>query len=406
MPIEELLARPDIPPDARELIRRELADRSRVETKLREASVLMAAVVEGTTDLVFVKDRLGCYLLANAALLSLLGRDRAHVLGHDDRELFPDPVAAALQRGDQQVMGSGRPADLEEVLPDAGGHDRTFLTARVPYREDGIRVAGVIGIARDLTEPTRERRQAERASKLDSLRALAAGVCRSLEEVLPDIVGSGSEALNALPADHTARRPLERIEGGCRRLRRLTEALLTYAGGAQPLLQPIDLCALVREHLSLAEMTVPDGVRLSADLGSCPAWIEADVAQVQQAFMNLVLNAARAAGPASGRVTITIDLETLDGDEESFGRFTGSSPTAGRYVVLGVRDDGPGLSEDALSRVFDPFYSTQDDGRGLGLPFVLGVVRSHRGGIRVESRPGAGTELALAFPAAEGTARG
>ncbi len=406
MPIEDLLARPDIPPDAQELIRQDLAARSFVETKLRETNALMAAVVEGTPDLVFVKDRLGCYLLANAALLALLGRSRARVLGHDDRELFPGEVAAALQRGDQQVMGSGRPVVLEEVLPAKDGHPRTFLTARVPHCEDGDRVVGVIGIARDVTELARQRRQAERALKLDSLRALAGGVCRDLEDLLPEIVEPGSQALNALPADHTARRPLERIETACRKLRALTGALLTYSGGARLLFQPIDLPALVREHLSLAEMAVPDGVSLSADLGPDPAWIEADVAQVQQAFMNLVLNGAHATSPGSGRVTVTIGLETFTGDEEPFGRFTGSSPAPGRYVVLGVRNNGPGMSEDALSRVFDPFYSTQADGRGLGLPFVLGVVRSHRGGIRVESQPGAGTEFRLAFPAVEGTARG
>jgi two-component system, cell cycle sensor histidine kinase and response regulator CckA len=402
MPIDDILTRSDIPEDARELIRRELAARSCLETKQREGIALMAAVVDNATDLVFVKDRLGCYLLANPATLSLLGRARADVIGHDDRELFPAEVASRTLRDDGEVMRSGHPLLIEEELPSASGGSRTLLTAKVPYRDAQGRVIGVVGISRDITERSRLELENQRLLRLDGLSALAAGVSRDLEDLLGDIDGPYSAALNALPSAHPARQPLERIEHAAKRLRLLAHRLQTYSGRARLVIQPFDLCALVREHLSLLEMTVPDPIRLSADLCSCPAWIEADMGQVQQALMNLVLNGADAIGQAPGRVAVSVGFETLVGDEEPYARFTGTGPTAGRYVVLGVRDDGLGMSEATLSRAFEPFYSTKPAGHGLGLSYVLGVARAHRGGIQVRSRPGAGSEFKLAFPAPEG----
>ncbi len=117
--------------------------------------------------------------------------------------------------------------------------------------------------------------------------------------------------------------------------------------------------------------------------------------------MNLVINGAEAIGERSGHVTISIGFETLPGGEKRYSRFTATELDAGRYVFLEVRDDGPGMDEETLSKVFDPFFTTKFVGRGLGLSALLGIVRGHTGGIDVQSEPGKGTTFRLVFPATE-----
>jgi CheY-like chemotaxis protein len=116
--------------------------------------------------------------------------------------------------------------------------------------------------------------------------------------------------------------------------------------------------------------------------------------------MNLILNAAEAIGPRPGTVTIRTGFSDITPSDRHIWRHTGEPLPAGRYVVLEVSDNGCGMDAETLPRIFDPFFTTKFTGRGLGLAAVLGIVRGHHGGLRVESTPGAGTTFQLAFPAA------
>jgi CheY-like chemotaxis protein len=126
--------------------------------------------------------------------------------------------------------------------------------------------------------------------------------------------------------------------------------------------------------------------------------VDADVGQLQQVVMNLVLNAAEAVGERAGRVTLLTGDEELGDGEHAYWRFTGRPLPAGPYVRLEVRDDGAGMDARTLGRIFDPFFTTKFTGRGLGLAAVLGIVRGHGGGIDVATEPGRGTSIRVVLP--------
>jgi len=155
--------------------------------------------------------------------------------------------------------------------------------------------------------------------------------------------------------------------------------------------------ALVRENLPLLEVAVPKNVRLEARLETDLPPVDADVGQIQQVLMNLVINGAEAIGERGGTVTVATGMKAVAASDESLWRASGQPLAPGRYVLLEVRDDGPGMDAQTVDRIFEPFFTTKFTGRGLGLAAVLGVVRGHRGALSVESAPGQGTVFRILF---------
>jgi CheY-like chemotaxis protein len=187
----------------------------------------------------------------------------------------------------------------------------------------------------------------------------------------------------------------------------LTRQMLAYSGRGHFVVRPTDLNALVRENLPLFEVAVPKSVRLEARLDPDPPLVDADVGQIQQVLMNLVINGAEAIGERGGTVTVATGVREVAAADQSLWRASGQPLAPGRYVSLEVRDDGPGMDAETVDRIFEPFFTTKFTGRGLGLAAVLGVVRGHRGALSVESAPGHGTVFRLLFaPSAQPTFAG
>jgi len=263
-------------------------------------------------------------------------------------------------------------------------------------------------IITDITERKRaeeDRRHLEtqlrRAQKLESLGVLAGGVAHDFNNLLVGMLGHSDLALSKLPPENPARPNIEGVMQAAERAADLSRQMLAYSGHGHFIVQPTDLGALVWENVYLLKAGIAKGVQLRTRLCDTPAVIEADVGQMQQIIMNLVLNGAEAIGDGSGYVMISTGFEALSGEEARYSRFTATELTAGRYVFLEVRDNGPGMDEETVSKVFDPFFTTKFVGRGLGLSALLGIVRGHKGGIDVRSGLGKGTTFRLVFPETE-----
>ncbi|MBK6922681.1 MAG: response regulator [Deltaproteobacteria bacterium] len=341
---------------------------------------------------------------ANDALLQLLGRTRAEleagVLRWADAELGESAEADDRARAEIIERGSCTPYE-KELLHSSG--------ARVPVlvggaRLDRTRSSGVAFIV-DLSE--RRRRDRERddlqakllqVQKLESLGLLAGGIAHDFNNLLTAVLGGAATALLSVPPEHPARPDLDNVLEAARRAADLTRQLLAYSGKGHFQIKPIDLSEMVRGLVALLETTISKKVQLRLELlPSLPA-IEADSAQLQQILMNLVINGAEAIGDEAGTVLVTTGAQ--DVDEGYAGElFAAEQLPAGRYVFVEVHDTGIGMDDDTKARIFDPFFTTKFTGRGLGLAAVLGIVRSHRGAIRVYSSPGRGTTFKVFFPA-------
>jgi CheY-like chemotaxis protein len=173
--------------------------------------------------------------------------------------------------------------------------------------------------------------------------------------------------------------------------------MLAYAGKGQFLLERLDLSALILEMTALIQPSVPVKVALHFELEPNLPPIEADRVQVQQVFMNLVLNAVEAIGAESGQISIKTGLRAIDQPYLQRNPAT-AELSPGKYIYLEVSDTGCGMDPDTKARIFDPFFTTKFLGRGLGLAAVHGIVHAHKGAIAVSSAPGNGSCFTVLFP--------
>jgi signal transduction histidine kinase len=243
----------------------------------------------------------------------------------------------------------------------------------------------------------------QETQKLESLGILAGGIAHDFNNLLTAILGNASLLRTEFPSSEQALHSLEQIEAASARAADLCRQMLAYAGKGRFALQTLDLNEVVRDSQSLIRVTVPKKVALTIDLAADLPPVFADHWQLQQVLMNLVINAAEALGEGQGTLAIRTESRHLDGRALAATVFS-PQLIPGRYVVLSVSDTGVGMTAEVLSRIFDPFFSTKFTGRGLGLPAVVGIVRAHQGGLRVESMPGAGSTFELLLRAQNGRA--
>jgi signal transduction histidine kinase len=234
---------------------------------------------------------------------------------------------------------------------------------------------------------------------MESLGRLAGGIAHDFNNLLVVILGGAALASDSLPRGHAAQAILQSVVEAGERAAQLTRQILAYAGKANLFVERIDMGQLVCQTCERMRSTLPQTARLELQNGPDLPPIETDQAQLREVINDLVLNAAEALGGDPG--TVYVGTEVVQIEEESQGRNGFGPPEVGigQYVALEVRDTGCGMDEEAQKKMFDPFFSTKATGRGLGLASVQGFVRTNRGSIHVNSRPGGGTRIRVLLPA-------
>ncbi|MBN9117724.1 MAG: PAS domain S-box protein [Planctomycetes bacterium] len=320
------------------------------------------------------------------------------------RAVHPDDVETVLA-GRRRAIETGEPMryTFRGRVPTPDGRPRWFSTRGQVLRDGAGRVVRIVAVTSDVTERKRaeeERetlnRQLQDAQRWESLGVLAGGVAHDFNNILTVVLGSAGLARRGLLPGSPAVNYLDQIEQACRRAAEVCRQMLAYAGRAHGSGTRTDLPALVRESAPLLDIPAAHAtVRLDLDDPLPP--VRADPAQVRQVLVNLVTNAAEATGRAGEVVVRAHAAEVPEGTSDADLQL---APPPGRYVVLTVTDRGPGMSPEVRARMFDPFFTTKFAGRGLGLAAVLGIVRTHKGGIRVSTAPGLGTTVSVYWPAA------
>ncbi|MBN1342270.1 MAG: PAS domain S-box protein [Phycisphaerae bacterium] len=279
-------------------------------------------------------------------------------------------------------------------------------THRVLFDAQGPAVA-YQSVGEDITDRMRAEAEKERleaqvrhAQKLESLGVLAGGIAHDFNNLLVGILGNADLAMMDLPPTSPARASIEQVRVAARRAAELTTQMLAYSGKGAFVIIPVDLSKIIREMMGLLRSSISKKVtvqhRLSEDLPS----VQADVAQVRQVIMNLIINASEAIGDKEG--VITVSTGVMHADRRFLAEtHMGEDLPEGRYVYLEVSDTGTGMDAETKSKVFDPFFSTKFTGRGLGLAATLGVIRGHRAAIKVESELGRGTTFTVLLPSSD-----
>jgi signal transduction histidine kinase len=310
----------------------------------------------------------------------------------------------------QRTVATGVPiTDCEVDLVFEDGAIRNLYGNVVPLHDTGGAVRGAVAAFLDVTERKKaeqERqlmdRKLQETQKLESLGVLAGGIAHDFNNLLTGILGNGSLARMAAPPGSPLIPFVEQIEQSALRAADLCKQMLAYAGKGRFVVEPLDLSLVVQETVHLLQVSISKTAVLRLNLAEGLPPILADATQVRQIVMNLVINASEAIGKKSGFITLTTGLVRADRHYVAESALEPKVPE-GDYVFLEVSDTGCGMNPDTLSRVFDPFFSTKFTGRGLGLAAVHGIVRSHRGTIKIYSEPGKGSTFKVLLPSAPGT---
>lgn len=233
--------------------------------------------------------------------------------------------------------------------------------------------------------------------KRESLSVLAGGLAHDFNNLLAGIMGNADLLALKVPPGSEQSSNVGAILFGAQRAADLVSKMLAYAGERHGSTERVDLDVLISELLDLLRASAGRHCTVTYEGHTAP--IVADATQIRQVAMNLIINAAEAVEEGSGVVTITTGAEQLSAWQLADMKFGGEAKP-GDYAFLHVRDNGPGMDEDTLNRIFNPFFTTKASGHGLGLAAVQGIVRSHRGALRVDSSRGAGSRFCVWFPLA------
>jgi signal transduction histidine kinase/CheY-like chemotaxis protein len=380
-------------------------ERAAMDHDLRRELALYSATVEAAADGIFVTDEHGRVTRFNQRVIEMWNPP-AEVIASGSVEAWLAWVPTQCVRPDAVRVNyeAAVASDDEHRSVTHLTDGRVFERYSRPQRVDG-RIVGRVFSFRDVTARLRaeeERRTLERqmlhVQKLESLGVLAGGIAHDFNNLLVSVLGNAGLALAELEPASPARARLTDIEVAAQRAAELTRQMLAYAGRGRFVVQRLNLSEIVSELVTLLRTVVPRTAEIDARLADDLPDVEADASQLRQVVMNLVTNAADAMAGAAGRIEITTGRVFATRDYLAQACI-GADVAPGEFVFAQIADTGCGMDQKTLARIFDPFFTTKVTGRGLGLAAVLGIVRSHRGAIAVDSSPGVGTRFRLLLPA-------
>ena len=384
--------------NAIEQLQLEVAERRRAEQALSESENRFRHIANAAPVIIWTSDaddRLDFFNEHGERFFGLSLADLAEAgwdeLVHpEDRNLVRTLSARAIsKRAKFRVEYRARRAD---------GDYRDMLSWGSPrFLPDG-EFAGYIRVVFDITEVKRDQERALRAKNLENLRALSAGIAHDFNTMLGAIFGEVDLALSDMPPESPGRENVERIDSVAKRAAEIVRLLLAYVGerADSDHSELVDLGAVVQEIVPYLKAPVLKKVAIRTSLAPKLPSVRARLLQMRLVVLNLIINAIEAHGGEKGLVTVTAaPVELGRGSRDH----NWHELPDGRYVQLEVADTGRGIAEEAQERIYHPYFTTKLLGRGLGLAAVQGIVRSHRGAIRVRSAAGGGSTFEILLPA-------
>ena len=356
-------------------------------------------IVETASEGIWMVDAHGSTTFANPALLRLLGCAPGDLAGRPWTDFMADGGSAA--RLDEGASPAVAPHDICFRRPD--GSDLWAHVSASRIVDEAGQPAGMLAMVTDVSQRRHDeaRRtllegQLRQSQKMEAIGTLAGGIAHDFNNILAAILGNVALVQQDLQADHPAQPRLQQIAQAGARARSLVQQIVTFSR-QQPqtrVVQP--LRPLLEETVKLLRATLPARVSLLLHCTTEPLPVAADATQFQQVLLNLCTNAWHALPGDSGHIAVGLDSVLLDAALAE--RLGGLQP--GPHAHVWVQDNGIGMDEATLQRIYEPFYTTKPvgQGTGLGLAVVHGIVTGHGGAITVDSTPGVGSTFHLYFP--------
>ena len=378
-------------------LQKEVEERKQAEEALKESESHLRTLIRTIPDLVWLKDPKGVYLSCNPRFESFFGGKEKDIVGKTDYDFVDKKLADFFRENDQLAIDKGKPSRNEEEVTFADdGHLEILETIKTPmYRSDG-QLAGVLGIGRNITERKRSEveksnleEQLRQAQKMEALGTLAGGIAHDFNNILSAILGYTELALYETVGETSLNEYLSEVFTAGNRAKELVQQILTLSRHNAVEFKPIHINSVVKEAVKMLRSTIPTSINIQENICNKQLVVEADPTQIHQVIINLATNAKHAMSETGGVLVVDVDSVSFDESTENLNL------TPGEYARITVSDTGTGINKEHLEKIFEPYFTTKavGEGSGLGLSVVHGIVKSHKGDIKVYSEPGKGTTV-------------
>lgn len=369
--------------------------RHKMEKQLKESEEWFSTTLKCIGDAVITTDKNGYITFLNPVAEQLTGWKQSEILNKKLTEVFniinedtrepitEDPVSLVLQEGHLETLPN------KTVLISRDGTERLIGDSVSPIKDENREIIGVVLIFRDETDKHRLQEEIQKVQKLESIGKLAGGIAHDFNNILTAIVGNISLAKMKVNNDDRIYDLLDAAENAAFQARDLTLQLLTFSKGGNPVKKITSIYELLTKSTKFALRG--SNVKFKLDIADELWPVEIDEGQINQVINNVIFNAEQSM-PKGGTIKITavnfpvtnknttLPLKNMD------------------YVKIAIKDEGSGIPEKELSKIFDPYYSTNPKGSGLGLTISFSIITKHEGIMTAESKPGEGTTIFIYLP--------
>ncbi|MBW2023559.1 MAG: PAS domain S-box protein [Deltaproteobacteria bacterium] len=370
--------------------------RKEIERALTREKERLAVTLTSIGDGVISTDRSGAIALVNKTAEELTGWEEGEAVGKFLDEVFyvineetGEPYGNLVKKVLQERAILNLPAGTLLISKDK--QRRPIEGSLSPIYLNQSEIVGSVIVFRDLSERRTLEEEVMRMQKLEAIGVMAGGIAHDFNNLLMGIVGYITLARMNLEHRDKILENLKKAENACMRAKELAQKLIVFSKGGEPIRETVSMAKLLKDSISLcmsgsnvkAEFSLPEGL-----------WqVHVDEGQIAQVIHNIVQNALESMGEGGAIFVKGENVQIPPGESMPID--------PGPYVKITIQDHGPGIPSEHMANIFDPFYTTKEMGRGLGLSVCHSIVKKHGGHIQVHSRPGCGTEVSVYLPALE-----
>ncbi len=379
-------------------ISRDATERRQAEKNLSTEKERLAVTLRCIGDGVITTDISGNVVLLNKVAENLTGWSHEEAVGRPLEEVFQivnELTGETCENPVTNVLGSGRIVGLADhtKLIAKKGKERNIADSGAPIFDAESIIIGVVLVFRDVTRQVKTEKELLKIKKLKSIGVLAGGIAHDFNNILAAILGNINLALLDKGMSYGTKELLSSAEKASIRAKGLTQQLLTFAKGGEPVKETSSLQRVIEDSANF--VLHGDKVACRYDIPEDLWLVDIDKGQVSQVIQNIVLNAGHSM-PEGGIVMVSCENVSLGAHSNI------PALQKGRFVKISIQDDGVGMPANVVEKIFDPYFSTKQEGSGLGLAISQSIINKHHGNILVESSPGAGSNFTIYLPASEG----
>ncbi|MDM8535415.1 response regulator [Desulfobacterales bacterium HSG17] len=375
--------------------------RKKTEASLRENEKKYRGYIKNAPYGVFVVDASGKYIEVNNAACQITGYSNDELINMLIPELIHEDFQETGRNHFEKLLKTGRSVgEIKYICKD--GSELEMLVEAVKLSDNRF-----IAFCKDLTEKKQAEAekiilesQLRQAQKMESIGTLAGGIAHDFNNILSSVIGYTELTIDDLPVGSLARHNLTSVLKAGERAKSLVSQILTFSRQSEQVHVPVQIHVIIKEALKLIRSSLPATIDIHQGITNA-GYVMADPTQIHQVVMNLCTNAFHAMQDTGGVLTVTLNQKDIN--EVNSAKYPELSPAP--HIVLSVKDTGCGMNKNIVDRIFEPYFTTKEKGKGtgLGLAVVHGIIKAHNGTMNVESSPGKGSSFYVWLPSVKGS---